>query len=130
MNYDHVIFASYGNDSVALIQWAHIHKLENVAVAYSDTGWASEVWKDRVAECEEWVKTLGFTPFRIPSMGMVELIKSRKGWPLPRKYQFCTTVLKIEPAQKWLDEIDVGVVADGSAPPQTLGIFRLSWRFC
>ncbi len=36
-----VIFASYGNDSVALIQWAREWKLEDVAVVYSDTGWAS-----------------------------------------------------------------------------------------
>ena len=39
--FEHVIFASYGNDSIALIQWAHERDLTDVAVAYSDTGWGA-----------------------------------------------------------------------------------------
>lgn len=37
MSPDYVIFASYGNDSIALIQWAFEHRLQNVVVAYNDT---------------------------------------------------------------------------------------------
>lgn len=43
-----VIFSSYGNDSCALIQWAHEWQLEGVAVVYSDTGWATVGWEARI----------------------------------------------------------------------------------
>jgi len=52
---DYVIFASYGNDSIALIQWAHEHNLKNVTVAYSDTGWAA----DLVADAGGKVRSMG-----------------------------------------------------------------------
>ena len=45
---DHLIFASYGNDSIALIQWAHERGLPGVHVAYGDTGWAADWWAGRV----------------------------------------------------------------------------------
>ena len=50
--FEHVIFASYGNDSIALIQWAHERGLTDVAVAYSDTGRAAPWWPDRVEQAE------------------------------------------------------------------------------
>jgi 3'-phosphoadenosine 5'-phosphosulfate sulfotransferase (PAPS reductase)/FAD synthetase len=106
MNYEHVIFASYGNDSLAMIEWARREGLKNVAVAYSDTGWASIEWEQRLAAGEEFAESCGFAPVRLKSIGLPALVRDRKGWPLPRKFQFCTTVLKIEPARKWLDEVD------------------------
>lgn len=102
---DNVIFASYGNDSVALIQWAKENNLSNVAVVYSDTGWAADNWSERVDEMEAWVKHLGFSPYRTSSIGLEELVKQRKGWPR-NGMQFCTVELKIKPALKWLDEND------------------------
>jgi len=56
MTYDHFIFASYGNDSIALIQWAYEKQLKNVAVIHSDTGWASPTWEERVTKAEQWVE--------------------------------------------------------------------------
>ena len=47
---EHLIFASYGNDSIALIQWAHERGLTGVHVAYGDTGWAAEWWPARVEQ--------------------------------------------------------------------------------
>lgn len=101
----HVLFASYGNDSLALIQWAHDQGLEGVVVAYSDTGWSSPAWDERVTKCEAWVQSLGFGTVRIQSEGMEALVRRKKGWPYQRS-QFCTTELKIIPAQKWLDAND------------------------
>ena len=43
---EHLIFASYGNDSIALIQWAHERSLPDVHVAYTDTGWAADWWRN------------------------------------------------------------------------------------
>lgn len=43
-------FTSYGNDSIALIQWLREHNGEGVEVTtlYSDTGWAAAWWAERV----------------------------------------------------------------------------------
>lgn len=100
-----VIFASYGNDSCALIQWAADEKLENVAVVYSDTGWAASGWPERVEKMEAWVRTLGFSPHRVASIGFRDLAREKKGFPSQR-YQWCSYRLKIEPGIRWLAEND------------------------
>lgn len=102
---DHVIFASGGNDSVALVQFAYDQGLKNVAVAYSNTGWASPEWPERMRYFKAWVLGLDFSFHEIQSEGMENLIRRKKGWPANRP-KFCTYELKILPAKKWLDEID------------------------
>ncbi len=105
MPFDHIIFSSYGNDSIALIQSAHELGLQNVAVAYSDTGWSAEWWAGRVIGCEAWARSLGFTPVQIPSIGMEALVIRERGWPR-QGMQFCTEHLKIVPALRWMSEVD------------------------
>ena len=100
-----VIFASYGNDSVALIQWCIRRKLPQVAVLYNDTGWARGDWNERVTGLESWVRTAGFTPYRTSSIGLEQLVHNKKGWPR-QGLQFCTAELKIKPTLAWLDEHD------------------------
>lgn len=100
-----VIFCSYGNDSVAMIQWAHEQKLEGVHVVYTDTGWAAEFWKERVDRLEVWVRSLGFHAHRTKSMGFRQLAFEKKGFPTQR-YQWCSYKLKIEPGERWLAEND------------------------
>lgn len=104
----YVIFASYGNDSIALIQWAHEHRLRDVHVLFSDTGWAADWWLKRVAIGEDWVRSLGFTPHRTECEGMEGLVKRKKAWPRGGggRYQFCTQALKKEPALIWLRKHD------------------------
>jgi 3'-phosphoadenosine 5'-phosphosulfate sulfotransferase (PAPS reductase)/FAD synthetase len=103
-----IVFASYGNDSIALIQWAKEQGLEDVTVAYSDTGWAAEWWSDRVAAGEKWVKSLGYTPVTLRSEGMAGLVRRKNAFPRGGggKYQFCTAALKEAPASAWLAEVD------------------------
>ena len=105
---ERVIFASYGNDSIALIQWTHEHGYKDVTVAYSDTGWAADFWEERVTKAEEWCKSLGYNTVRIDSEGMVSLVRRKKAWPRGGggRFQFCTVNLKIKPALEWLDSID------------------------
>lgn len=105
-----VVFASYGNDSCALIQWAHENSLEGVAVVYSDTGWSTVGWEARVAEKEAWVRSLGFAPYRTTSIGFRQLARDKKGFPTQR-YQWCSYALKIEPGARWLEENDPNKVA-------------------
>lgn len=109
---DYVIFASYGNDSVALIQWIHQYTTTirykapvSVHVAYSDTGWSAEWWAGRVEKAEAWARSLGFVPHRIASEGMDALVARKSAWPRGGggKYQFCTDALKKEPARAWLN---------------------------
>lgn len=106
MNY--AIFASYGNDSIALIQFAREKNLQGVCVVYSNTGWAAPYWPERVRDAEVWVTGLGFQTVQLDSEGMEGLIDRKKAWPRGGggKYQFCTEALKIAPALKWLDDID------------------------
>lgn len=101
-----VISSSYGNDSVALIQWAYEQGLRGVKVTFIDTGWAGEGWMERVERCEAWVRTLGFEPIRIiPRVQFEELIRMKKGFPNQR-YQWCSAQLKGLPFLDWIDEVD------------------------
>ena len=77
----HVLFCSYGNDSIALIQWAHERGLNNVCCLYSDTGWSVSWRPQRVATGEALAQRYGFTTDRTSSEGMLDLVKRKRGWP-------------------------------------------------
>ena len=102
MTYDNIIKCSGGNDSVALIQWAHEHGLKNVIVMHNDTGWSRE---DCPARIESIVKPLakryGFAWQTLESVGMERCVKGHSGWP-SNFHQFCTVELKLEPYKAWL----------------------------
>lgn len=100
-----IISSSYGNDSVALIQWAHEFNLPDVHVIYCDTGWAAPWWAIRVEKMETLAKEYGFQVHRAMSPGMPNLVRGRKGWP-GNGMQFCTTELKILPFLATADELD------------------------
>jgi 3'-phosphoadenosine 5'-phosphosulfate sulfotransferase (PAPS reductase)/FAD synthetase len=103
----YVLFCSYGNDSIALIQWAHERGLQDVTCLYSDTGWASEKWPARVAAGEALAQRYGFKTCQTRSEGMVALVKRKRGWPgAGGQGQFCTGELKVMPALAWLAEHD------------------------
>lgn len=105
----YVISSSYGNDSCALIYWAHgfgLHLIDDVYVTFIDTGWAGDGWMERVAEKEEWVRSLGFIPVRItPPVQFEDLMVMKKGFPNQR-YQWCSVQLKGIPFLQWIDEAD------------------------
>lgn len=104
----HVLFCSYGNDSIALIQWAHERGLKNVVCLYSDTGWSASWWANRVAQGETLAQGYGFTTARTESEGMLALVKRKRGWPgAGGQGQFCTAELKVLPALEWLDANDL-----------------------
>lgn len=100
-----VVFTSFGNDSIALIQWVRKARLKNVHIIYSDTGWAAKWWGARIEEGANWAKQLGFKVHVTESIGLENLVRQRKGWPR-QGIQFCTTELKILPGIKKLEEID------------------------
>lgn len=100
-----VIFVSYGNDSIALIQWAHENDLDGVACVFTDTGWMADGWAERVERCEAWVRTLGFVPHRAKSMGFRKLAHEKSGFPT-QQLQWCSYILKILPGMSWLEQHD------------------------
>ena len=100
-----IISSSYGNDSVAMIQWAHERALPDVTVAYCDTGWAAPYWPQRVERGEALAHSYGFEVRRLKSLGMAELVRMKKGWP-GNGQQFCTAHLKGLPFLQWADEAD------------------------
>lgn len=103
----YVAFASAGNDSVALVQWLSDQGVKDVTVAYSNTGWGASWWPARIIKFEEWVKSLGYDFVELPSTGMPDLVRMKKGWPMPRAgFQFCTLHLKILPSLEYLDRVD------------------------
>lgn len=104
----YAISVSYGNDSVAMIQWAHEASLSlfgDVYVVFCDTGWAAPEWEARIERCEAFARSLGFLPVRVSSIGMAELVRIKKGWP-GNGQQFCTGHLKGIPFLQWIDETD------------------------
>jgi len=101
-----IISSSYGNDSVAMIQWALEQSLQDVSVVFVDTGWAAPGWLDRVERMEQWVKSLGFAVVHLKSpIKFEELMVLKKGFPSQR-YQWCSGTLKGLPFLTWIDEAD------------------------
>ena len=102
----YVISSSYGNDSVAMIQWAHEQGLTDLAVTFIDTGWAADGWLERVARLEGWVRQLGYQAVHItPEVQFEALMRQKKGFPSQR-YQWCSAMLKGVPFLNWIDEAD------------------------
>jgi len=108
MHEKYVISASYGNDSMAMIQWAHDSMLTasgDVTVVYCNTGWAAPGWDIRVTQGEEFASKCGFNVVSLSSMGMEELVRFKMGFP-GHGSQFCTAFLKGLPFLNWIEEFD------------------------
>jgi len=99
---------SYGNDSIAMLQLMHEHGLKDVTVTYSDTDWSDPDWEERVDRAEAWVRSLGWTPVRIPSIGFEAMVLSQTATGMfpTRQKKFCTKYLKIKPFLKWVASFD------------------------
>lgn len=100
---------SYGNDSIALLQWLHEHDAlkshGRVLSVYMDTGWAAREWKERVDRAERLARSYGFEPHRAPSIGFMSLVRLKKAFPR-NGMQFCTEELKIKPFVLFVDTVD------------------------
>lgn len=114
--------ASFGNDSVAMIQWAHEAGLKNIHVIYSNTGWAAKWWLPRVEAGFDLCRTYGFEVSEIASEGFEALARRKKSFPM-NGIQFCTEELKILPSQKFMDDLDpdrIGLVLVGKRKAESV----------
>lgn len=99
---------SCGNDSIAMLQLMREHRLQRVIVAYSDTGWATDEWNERVDRVAAWVRSLDWEFVRIGSVGFEQnvLDQTESGMFPTRLRKHCTKYLKILPALRWMAGVD------------------------
>jgi hypothetical protein len=101
-----LIIGNYGNDTLALIQWAVEQSFTQVSVLSVDTGWAAPGWDKHVLHCESWVRSLAYQVVRLTApKPFEELIKQQGHFPTP-KFQWCANALKGAPILAWLNQHD------------------------
>ena len=102
----HVIIANFGNDSIALIEWAKQQRLQDVYVLSVDTGWSAEGWEERVSRANTYLVQHRMTHVRLVSeYDFSKLVVERKNFP-SIKFHWCASFLKGLPILDWLDQAD------------------------
>src|ERR1700722_2467845 len=101
-----ILFGNYGNQTIAVMQWAYENNLKDVYIISVDTGFAAESWIDRVKAAENFGKKCGFTVVRLQSNpNFQNLIQERQDFP-STKFQWCAGFLKGLTLLNWLDQHD------------------------
>ncbi|MBK2124138.1 hypothetical protein [Fangia hongkongensis] len=114
----YAIIANFGDDSIALIQWAYENKLNDVHVLSVDTGWQGEQWEARCELADKWIKALEFTHQRLkPEHDFSTLVEARKQFP-SQKFHWCAGFLKGMAILSWLEEHDEDFTATVLLPNQ------------
>ena len=88
-----------------MIQWAVENGVPDLHVVFSDTGWLAPGWIQRVERIHAWARAQGVKTHIIKSIGMVELVRIKSGFP-GNAQQFCSAHLKGLPFLQWIDETD------------------------
>lgn len=113
-NFDHrplIIRSHYGDESIALVQWAYEAGLKQIEVVTIDTGWAAKAWASRQQKGEAHAMACGFKTSTIVSkITFTEAVKGRGEFP-SAKFQWCSALLKGLPFLDWLDTWDPGCQA-------------------
>ena len=101
-----ILISNYGNDSIALIQWAFLNAIANVTVVSWDTGWHDDSWPTHVNAGAALAQRCGFTTHILKArVGFSELVTERGEFPTS-KFQWCATLLKGVPLLQWLGQVD------------------------
>lgn len=102
----YIISGNYGDNTVALIQWAYENKLSNLMVSHVETGWAAPNWGDRVSKGQALAKRYGFNAISIKAKASFQdLAEDRHAFP-NQKFEWCAGFLKGLPFIEWADTID------------------------
>lgn len=101
-----IILGNYGNDSIAVMQWAIDQNLSNLYFVSVDTAWAAPSWLARVEQGTAYAKSKGVIPVRLHSAAsFADSVRSRGEFP-NKKFQWCPGLLKGLPINDWLDDVD------------------------
>ena len=101
-----IIRTNYGDESIALTQWAFESHLL-ATVVYIDTGFQAQGWQKRVKLGEAHAKACGFETVKILSaISFRDAVIGRKAFPCS-KFQWCTALLKGLPFLDWLEKRDL-----------------------
>jgi hypothetical protein len=108
------IISTFGDNDIALIQWAFERKMQDVVVIYPETGFGTDEWEERVVRCMAWCESLGFRAIRTfdkspdgPSID--HFVKSHGSWPEPfnsdPRKMFCRAI-KSRPVIRLIEDMD------------------------
>ncbi len=101
-----IIFGNFGNETIALIQWAHQQALRQVKIIHVETGWSEPMWEKRVQKGRILAESYGFESIALkPVKTFAELLQEKGSFPNP-KFQWCATLLKGVTINHWLNEHD------------------------
>lgn len=101
-----ILFGNYGDNFMALLQWAVEAGLCDAVVVSIDTGWAAQGWHERVQQAQMWAREQGFSVERIAAApSFPALVKDRGQFP-SQKFQWCAGFLKGLPLLYFLDQQD------------------------
>lgn len=103
-----ILFGNYGDGTIALIQWAHENKVQNVTVCHMETGFAAadESWQQRVQQGIALAQAYGFSTQTLKSvMTWSELALKRREFSSAQS-PTCAGWLKGLAFLEWLDEVD------------------------
>lgn len=107
----YVIIANFGNDSIALIEWARQQALQEIFVLSVDTGWGGEIWQERVELASQYLSKYHLNHVRLTAeLDFSSLVKERQNFP-SIKFHWCASFLKGLPILDWLDQVDPGLNA-------------------
>lgn len=100
------IFGNYGDNTIAVMQWAYEQNFSDVTVIHTLTGWMANTWNERIAQGQQRAKEYDFNVVTLqPVADFSSLIRDRKSFP-NSKFQWCPSFLKALPFLNWLDEVD------------------------
>lgn len=100
------LISNFGDESIALIQWAHEHAIGNMEVISVETGWAAPEWETRIQQAQIWLDQLSISHTRLtPPADFQTLIQTQGKFP-SRKFQWCANFLKALPILDYLDQVD------------------------
>ena len=107
----YVIFGNYGNETVALMQWAHEQQLAPLTVVHIETGWAAAGWEARVAQGQAYAEQCGFSAVSLAAKkNFRQIMKQQNNFPTT-KFQWCAGFLKGLAFLDWLDKVDPAATA-------------------
>lgn len=102
----HILVGNFGNQSIALLQWAIVSGLSNSYFVSIDTDWAGKGWDRRVAKGQGYARAHQVKPIQLtPPIYFTDLVRQRGEFP-SQQFKWCASLLKGSTLNDWLDEID------------------------